>query len=212
MKNGIIVCIAMGLMLAGTSQAAVTLNFSELPFQPVDGLSYMGVTFHFTVDGSPSKDAYYNSKGPGITTFVQDPSLEGSANGILTFDFEPKPTDQLQFGVAQLMVPSSPPPHTASFMVELLDTDLISLGVQQVNTSTSSTSPLFPEGQFTYSGVPISRVIIDFDEESDDDRFVLDNLIFIDSRPLRSVPSPGALLLGSLGAALVSYLRRTRTL
>jgi len=79
--------------------AIVTLRFDELPFQPVDGLSFSGVTFGFTVAGVPSTDAHYNSFGPGIITYVQDPSLEGDATGTLSLDFD-VPTPVLQFGVA----------------------------------------------------------------------------------------------------------------
>jgi len=102
MKKVIMVCIAVGLISAGNSEAAITLNFSELPNQPVDDLSYMGVTFRFAVGGTPSFDAYYNSTGPGTTVFLEDPSLEGNAEGILTLEFAPEPTDKLQFGVALL--------------------------------------------------------------------------------------------------------------
>ena len=204
MKKLTIVCIAVGLITAGSSEAAITLNFSELPFQPVDGLHYMGVTFNFTVGGIPSTEAAYNSDGPGITTFVQDPSLEGDATGILTLGFEPQPTDQLEFGVALNTFASLTP----GFTVELFDTNLVSLGTTQVNTSPLSS--FVSEGQFAYNRAPISQAIIDFEDSAE--RFALDNLTFSDVRPLHSVPSPGALLLGSMGVALVSWLRRTRTL
>src|SRR5262249_3375462 len=74
------------------------LTFDELPFQPVDGLSYKGVTFGFTVNGQPSTDANYHSFGPGKLTYVQDPSLEGNTLGTLTLTFA-KPTTVLQFGL-----------------------------------------------------------------------------------------------------------------
>jgi hypothetical protein len=204
MKKLVFVCMAVGLMPAGMSEAALTLDFSELPFQPVDGLSYMGVTFHFSIGGNPSTEASYNPYGAGITTFVQDPSLEGDATGILTLDFEPEPTDQLQFGLAL----STGLPLAPGFTVELFDTGPASLGVTPVDTS-----PLvvFSEAQFSYSGSPISRAVIDFEEDSAE-RFAMDNVTFHPVRPVNSVPSPGALLLGSMGVALVSWLRRTRTL
>jgi hypothetical protein len=193
----------VGLISTGISEAAITLDFTELPFQPVDGLSTLGVTFHFTVGGIPSTDATYHSDGPGITAFVQDPSLEGNATGILTLGFEPQPTDQLQFGVAL----STFAPLTPGFTVELFDRNLISLGTTQVDTSPLSS---FSEGQFAYSGEAIRQAVIDFEDSAE--RFAMDNLTFNPVRPLNSVPSPGALLLGSMGVALVSWLRRNRTL
>ena len=100
MKKFIMICVVVSLMSAGVSNAAVTLDFTELPNQPVDGLSYMGVTFGFAIASIPSLDAEYNKGGPGSITFVQDPSLEGNAAGILTLDFA-TPTSMLEFGVAQ---------------------------------------------------------------------------------------------------------------
>lgn len=198
MKKSIMVCVLVSLMSTGVVHAAVTLTFNELPTQPVDGLSYMGVTFGFTVGGSPSLDARYNAGGPGSIIFVQDPSLEGAAAGILTLDFAPLPTDVLRFGVAL----NSALPLTPGFTVELFDKNLVSLGVTPVNTL-----PLvsFTEGAFTYAGPAIRRAVIDFNETGAT-RFALDNLTF------NPVPAPGAILLGSIGVGLVSWLRRRRTL
>lgn len=204
MKKLILVCMAVGLMPAGTSEAARTLDFSELPTQSVDGLSYMGVTFGFSIGDNPSSDAHYNSTGPGITAFLEEPSLEGSAKGVLTFEFTPKPTGKLQFDAAL----STDSPLMPGFTVEYFVSGLASLGITPVNTSPHGN---WTKGQFAYSGAPISKAIIDFNGDSAE-RFAIDNVTFNPVRPLNSVPSPGALLLGSMGTALVSWLRRNRTL
>lgn len=197
MKKLVTTCILVGLMSAGSVNAAATLTFDELPTQPVDGLSYMGVTFGFTVGGSPSTDAHYNSIGPGSITYLQDSSLEGDAAGILTLDFT-VPTDWLQFGVAL----NTYRPVTAAYTVELFDKSLVSLG-----TSSRNAYPLvvWAEDQFMYSGTPISRAVVDFNEQAAR-RFAVDNLT------INPIPAPGAILLGSIGAGLVSWLRRRRML
>ena len=161
------------LMVVAWSRAAgaapITLTFDELPFQPVDGLSFMGVTFHFTVGGVPSTDANYDSGGPGTITYVQDPSLEGNAAGTLTLDFD-IPTPVVQFGVAL----SALGPLAAGCTVELFDSTLTSLGVIDVATASIVS---FTESRFSYHGQPISRVVITFNGDAAP-RFALDNLTF----------------------------------
>ncbi len=129
--------------------AIVTLRFDELPFQPVDGLSFSGVTFGFTVAGVPSTDAHYNSFGPGIITYVQDPSLEGDATGTLSLDFD-VPTPVLQFGVAI----SATGAFARGFSVELFDPNLVSIGVFDVATASIVS---FSESRFSYQGPPVQR-------------------------------------------------------
>lgn len=195
-KSGSILVLAV-LMSAGTAQAASTLTFDELPHQSVDGLSYEGVTFGFTVGGSPSTDAYYGAVGPGPLTYLQGGSLEGDAQGILTLDFT-SPTSQLKFGLAL----NTTMPVAGAYTVELFDESLVSMGIISENTN-----PLvyWSEDQFGYSGTPISRAVVDFNE-SYARRFAIDNL------GTNSVPAPGAILLGSIGASLVGWLRRRKTL
>jgi len=199
MKKLIVIsALAVLILVTGNTQAAITLTFDELPTQSVDGLSYMGVTFGFTVGGSPSLDARYNAVGPGNTVFVQDPSLEGDSAGILTLDFTPRPTDLLRFGVAL----NSLQPLAPGFIVRLFDKNLAFVGGFPMNTSPLV---LWTEGQFTYGGPPIRRAVIDFNHLGTT-RFALDNLTF------NPIPAPGAILLGSIGVGVVSWLRRRRTL
>ena len=169
----------IGLILAlssGASAQVTTLTFEELPLQQVDGLSFMGGTFGFTVNGLPSADARYNSSGPFAITFVQDPTLEGDAAGILTLEFD-VPTPTLQFGVAR----STSSELTPGFTVELFDSALTSLGVTPVNTT-----PLvsFSEAQFSHSGTPVKRAIVTFPNPELATRFAFDNLTFEPGFPL----------------------------
>lgn len=158
--------LAVGALSA---PAAVTLRFNELPFQPVNGLTYLGVTFGFTISGVPSHDANYNSFGPGTITFVQDPSLEGNTAGVLRLDFAGN-TSVLGFGVALATTATLTP----GFTVQLFDASLNSLGTFPVNTSVLIS---FTEGHFLYNGAtPVRRAVITFSALAT--RFALDNLDF----------------------------------
>ena len=199
MKKVSMAVISAAFIALGTGGAAqaVTLTFNELPSQPVDNLSFQGVTFDFKVGGVDSTDAARTRRpagGPGSITFVQDPSLEGTASGVLTLDFATA-ISTLQFGVALGTVASLTP----GFTVELFDPALMSLGITPVNTSSLVSAT---EGLFTYSGAPVTRAVIDFNETAAN-RFALDNLIY---EPAISTPVPepasltGLLALGAFGA------------
>jgi len=200
MKKLVAICILLVLMSTGAANAAFTLTFNELPTQPVNGLSYMGIMFGFKVGGNSSTDANYNAIGPGTLTYLQDPTLEGTTAGILTLDFA-TPTDQLQFGAAL----NSYYAATPGYVVRLYDPSYLLIGVYSGNTSPLV---LWSEGQFTYSGTPVSRAAIGFNDRVAS-RFALDNLTI---NPVSAVPAPGAILLSSIGLGLVNWLRRRRTL
>jgi len=197
MKKLVAICIVFVLMSAGVANAAFTLTFDELPTQPVDGLSYSGVTFGFKVGASPSTDAVYNGIGPGTLTYLQDPTLEGTTKGILTLDFS-TPTDMLEFGVAL----NSYYAATPAYVVRLYDSSYSLIG-----TFAKNTSPLilWSEGQFTYSGTKVRRAVIGFNEQAAN-RFAFDNMT------INPIPAPGAVMLSGIGLGLVNWLRRRRTL
>jgi hypothetical protein len=203
MKKFTAVCMVVGLLSAGVGNAAVTLTFDELPTQPVNGLSYKGVTFGFTIGGSPSTDAQYGAVGPGDIMFLQDKTLEGNAAGVLTLDFA-QPTDTLQFGIAL----NSFDPVVPAYSVQLFDASSAPLATLSANTY-----PLvvWSEDLFSYSGTPISRAVIGFNNQAAT-RFAMDNLTHNSVGDIDPVPAPGAILLCSIGVGLVSWLKRRRTL
>ena len=163
-------------VLNAAGQAALTvpgnlpvmLLFDELPLQPVNGLNFNGVGFDFKVNGVNSDDARYHASGPRKITYVDDPSLEGTAAGTLTLSFA-VPTTTLGFGVAldsQLTL-------TPGFTVQLFD----AAGQQIQNRSVTTTRLIsFSEGRFDYSGVPVSRARITFNPSGN--RFAFDNLSY----------------------------------
>jgi hypothetical protein len=149
-----------------------TLTFDELTFQPVDGLSFGGVTFGFQINGVPSTDAHYGAFGPGSTTFVQDPSLEGNSAGVLTLTFD-QPTTVLEFGLARSCLCTLTPGVT----VELFKPGAARRS-RGIITLTTSPVVSFSEGLFSYSGPAIQTAVITFPSPGLASRFAFDNLKF----------------------------------
>ncbi len=167
----ILVIALLGISaVSADSRPLTTLTFDELPFQPVDGLSFQGVNFSFEIGGVPSSDAHYNSFGPGWVTHVQDPSLEGSAFGTLSLEFD-KPTTIIEFGVTQSCGgPSIPDAVTVT---------LHRLGKGFVRETVDLTlDPLvsFVEGQYAYRGPAAKTMVVDFTDSCG--RFAFDNLVY----------------------------------
>ena len=190
------------------SAGAETLTFDELGSPTSgNGLTVKGVTFDFQIDGVDSTDAIYNQSfppelPPNLFVNLQAPVLEGNATGILSLDFA-QPISELQFAVGV----ESLAPVTSALTVELFDSGSNSLGSTPVNTSNQA---ILSEGLFTYSGVPVQRAVLDFDETKFgldptlDPRFSVDNLSYT------AVPEPSSLLgLLAIGA-YVAGLRLLR--
>lgn len=154
------------------AKPVTTLNFDEVPFQPVDGLDVSGVTFGFQIGGVPSTDAHYNAFGPGTTTFVQDPSLEGNAAGVLTLTFD-QPTTVLEFGLARSCICTLTP----GVSVEVFKPGAAGRSRGVINVTTSPIVS-FSEALFSYSGPAIQTAVINFPSAGLAIRFALDNLSF----------------------------------
>jgi len=191
---------------AGAAAQAATLTFDELPYQPIDDLSFMGVTFDYKLDGIDSIDAYYNDPAPPVPDIINInwPALEGNAKGILTLDFT-TPVTTLAFGTALSTLSTVTP----GFTVELFDPALTSFGSTTVDVDPQPGSP-FPaaEGLFSYTGTSVKRAVVDFNENfdtlnahPDNYYFSVDNLTFTSAT---SVPEPasitGIIALAILGA------------
>jgi hypothetical protein len=174
---------------------ADSITFSELPTQPANGLTFLGVTFGFRIGVLDSPDARFNAEVPAGLAFIQGAALEGTTLGTLTLDFA-APTPLLQFGVAL----SSFDALTSGITVELFDATLQPLGVFTLNTTPGLS---FSEGQFSFFGVPVGRAVINFNPAAA--RFAIDNLTFT------PVPEPATLLLLGIGAlGLVASRQRRR--
>ena len=188
--------VAVGVLAFSPSAHADTITFDELPNQPVNGLTFNGVTFGFTIGGVASVDARFNAFGPGAITHVQDPSLEGDILGLLILFFA-QPVSSFDFGMALL---------STTFVgvganVLLFDPDLVFLGNFPLNVS-----PLvsFTEGLFTFNSGLVRVAVINFNEAVNS-RFAVDNLNFT------PVPAPGTLLLLGSGLTLLAGALRRRS-
>ncbi len=170
--------------------ASIIIRMDDLTRQPVNGLVHpSGVRFGFTVGGVANLDAQYASGGPGTTTFISDPSIEGTASGVLDVIF-PDSFNQVKFGLAVSLA-------TPTFVnVELFNSSNASLGVTPLNLTPL---PTFSENQFNYSGVGISRFRVDLTPSSLAPRFAFDNLI-LDN--VSTVPEPTSFVVFLLGSFL----------
>jgi hypothetical protein len=169
--------LAQAVPVAAATKPLVTLTFDELPTQPVNGLSFRGVTFGFEVAGAGSTDARYNGGGPSAATVAEVPCLEGNAAGELTLRFD-KPTNILRFGV----VLSREGTFTPGFSVELFSPGGRSRGITDVKTTPTPVSRFgWSEGKFDYQGAAVGTAVITFNSSFDPEfgsRFALDNLTF----------------------------------
>src|SRR5271170_498253 len=96
---------------ASGQTTSVTINGTEVPFQPVNGLTVKGVTF------TDTSGADFDAPNGGQLTYTQDPVIEGQTAGeTLTMVF-PYPVSVLSFGMAL----SSQGTLTNAYTVKLYD-------------------------------------------------------------------------------------------
>jgi len=196
-------CVLVCLFASTARADSVTVRFDELPDgTPVNNLNLFGVTFGFTLNGAASTDARFRQVGPRNQTYVQCPCLEGNAAGVLGFDFA-APTSTLNFGIARVTNLNLFPGAT----IQLFDGGSVLLGTFTIDVVRVPTFN-FPEGLFSYTGVPVTRALITFDNPSAGLRFALDNLTF--DQPAAPVPELATLLLLGTGLAGVAGICRRR--
>jgi hypothetical protein len=162
------------LFLARTSLAHKPIFTETYDITPVpcEGLSLDGVTYSFTVAGSPSLDCTAGTfTGPGTTNDINPPNIEGTAAGVLHLTFD-VPTTQFDFGVALSTFAS---PQTDSVIVDLFRPG-VGLLRQEVPLTTTS-DPSFVGGRFEYNGPAVKTVTIHF-SSGPFARFALDNVSY----------------------------------
>ena len=191
------IAAAACLLLPIASAHAVLVQFNELPNQPADGVSLQGVAFHFTIGGSVSTDARFNSValGSNTTLNLQTSTLEGSADGVLTLDFA-KPISLLSFNLARLTGAT-----LTGATVSLFDSALTGFATTPVTISKLVT---YSEALYSYTGsTPVKRAVVTFNPGAGP-RFAIDNLAFT------PVPEPGTFLAGVLLTGVCACARQRR--
>jgi hypothetical protein len=172
--------------MVGQAQAAIiTLDMTEVPLQPIDGLTVTkgGLDFTFT---DTLGGLSYDSGGPGTVTYVQDPSIQGAPDPF-RIDLS-VPVTSISFGLAELA--ATP---LVGAMVTLSNGDAFLFDLLLVDP--------FPEGQFSWSGGPVTGFTLT--PAAGAAALAFDNLV------VETVPEPMSVAL--LGGGLLGLgLRRRR--
>ena len=168
---GLLLFLATGVSLADKNIFIET--YDNLPGTPCEGLALNDVSYSFTVAGAPSQDCTAGTMvGPGQTSDIQPPNIEGTAAGVLHLRFD-VPTTEFGFGVA-LSTTNSPQPNSVIINLYRPGAGLLRQEIELTATS----DPHFVGGHFDYSGPAVRTATIQFANGSSFSRFVVDNVSY----------------------------------
>ena len=172
---------------ASSIAATITLTMTEVPTQPIDGLTVSkgGLNFSFT---NPAGSLEYNSGGPGTISFVQDPSIAGrSSQFSVTFSAT---VWSVQFGLAE---------NIGSIGGQLATIDLFNGGAVPFATSSLNASLVdpFAEGAFSFSGGPLTSIRITPNSAAP--------VVAFDNLTVETTPEPESVALTAAGLLLVAW-------
>ena len=165
--TGLALAIAM-IANAQSGGGEVKLTMDEVAFQPIDGLTVKGVTFHDTAG------ANYDAANGGTLMWTRDPVIEGPTNDVVTIDF-PYAVNGFQFSFAL---------ETGGFVKDAVSVDLFGPGGVALGTFTASSdsapTDFFANGIFVSpSNVDvIGRAVVHLNTAAGAPRFALDYLTF----------------------------------
>ena len=205
MKNSTIVCAALSMLLACAGSSSAALIFSD-NFDAENGgdgaLNYTGFANWTVTEGAvdliPVGTHWDLQPGPGL--FLD---MDGSSGAAGTIE--------------SIALNLNPGQYVLSFEVagnqRTLDTDSMDVSLGGLFADTVSLGGSAPWGPYSSGiinvGAPTS-VSISFAATGRDNVGLLIDNVSLNS--IDVIPAPGAILLGSIGAALVGWLRRRRTL
>jgi hypothetical protein len=191
------------LFLLGSTSRAGTIEFSEFGVDSlidVNGVHFQGVLFGF----SPGT-AYFNQTvgTPGTAIYSTDPILSGPTSGVLALAFD-APSAWIHFDV---LLQSIFPLDESSMGSNGGPAFTVQLSSGEVITGSAAPDPsgLYSEGQFAYSGIPVSAAVLTFYNGVDAGgmqvaAFGLDNLSVNSPEPATFwLLGTGLLMAGSIG-------------
>jgi len=158
----------------------------------VNGLSYGGVSFTYTVGGSPLNGAVVIDGGPGMTNNIAPPNIVSVGNNAGTLNLVlPGASDLFGYGYALL----------ASGTIANATTISLFSGTTSVGSLSYSGAP---DPAFTggfagiESTIPFDRVALTF-ESTQSLAFAVDNIRFV---TVTNIPEPSTVLLAAAGLLL----------